>query len=281
MPYWTLVLTTAVCLFLKVSLASAAEDPSAININTGMPTAIPVAAPAPEKAATNINIYAPGSTAPRHPEVASHKYEDDDVSSVIGAKARAQDDSPSRISLIPMVGTSDFNGDWGKHVSNSYSVGLALEVAATSNLAVEIEGGYSRYSTLYSYAERDSRYYTYGHDFNQYQIGANAKFYVIRSVISPYLGGGIAGLYYDGMDRGPYFRGQNYNHWVGSGQLLAGADVDVTRSVAIGVRGAWLAPIFNRPQTQDDGVHARPAYEDAALINSYQYRIMGSVKLAF
>jgi hypothetical protein len=71
-----------------------------------------------------------------------------------------------------------------------------------------------------------------------------------------------------------------YDHVLGSAQLLVGADVMVSSSVGIGVRGAWLIPVINRPLEADVGNKAAPGFEEAAAMNTSFYRIMGSVSIA-
>lgn len=179
-------------------------------------------------------------------------------------------DSTSRAALIPMLGGSRFAGRWGDHISNRYNLGLILEIPVVPALAFEVEGGFGRYNIAYSY---------YGHDFNQYQLGANIKIYIIRSFIQPYIGGGVAALYFENMTRGP--RGLSpYHEWVGNGQLFAGADVNLSERLAIGVRGSWLTPLIHRPITADNGFNSYPYFEEAAAMNTNQFRFMGSLRVS-
>jgi opacity protein-like surface antigen len=198
-----------------------------------------------------------------------------DVSSVLGA--RRSEPTATHVALIPMVGGSDYKGAWGDHITHSYSLGLALEVPSSSNLAFEIEGAYNRFNTQYLQLSSFAR--PYSHDFNQYTIGGNAKLYIVRSQINPYIGAGAAALIYENMDHGNPFT--KYNQTIGAGQLMAGADVNVSEQVAVGLRGTYLVPVLNRPDTASQGRNAMAGFEDASLMNESQYRVLGTVRMCF
>jgi hypothetical protein len=170
-----------------------------------------------------------------------------------------------------MVGGADYFGRWGSHIGNAYVFGLALDVPITSRLSLEVEGSRAEYNITYS---------NFIHDFNQSTVGGNAKLYLLRDqLVQPFVGAGIMGVYYENMSHGPAYPYSSYNHWLGAGQLLAGADVSLTEDLALGLRTSWIIPMFNRPTTADNGRFSFPYYEEAAAINTSFYRIMGSVKV--
>jgi hypothetical protein len=126
---------------------------------------------------------------------------------IINAEAVEPSDASKRIALTPMVGTSSWMGRWTPHITNEYTVGLIMEVPVTRNFSFEAEGSYARHGISYS---------LYSHSFDLYGLGGNGKLYLARGVVSPYLGAGVMGLYFDNMSRGPSFP-QVYDHWLGSG----------------------------------------------------------------
>lgn len=190
---------------------------------------------------------------------------------VVTATASEPSDPDKRFALIPMAGASGWLGNWNRHITNPYSVGLVLEAPITRNFSLEVEGSYARYGISYS---------LYAHNFDLYGIGGNGKIYLTRGVFNPYVGGGIMGLYFDGMSRGPSLPYQSYNHWLGSGQLMAGGDIALSRDVSIGMRGAYVRPLFNQPATYHNGFSPNPGYEETAAINSAFFRVMGAVRVA-
>ncbi len=197
--------------------------------------------------------------------------------------AKMQDSSLGlHTAITPMVGMSNYYGAWGNHVSNSYSLGLGLEVALNSLISIEVEGGYSKYNVGYSYFRQYSnQYHFYKHDFNQYNIGANAKLYLSRSFIQPWIGVGSMALYYENMTRDAANSYYSYNQWVGAIQPIAGLDVEVTKGIAVGMRGAYIIPMFNKPQTADYGNVSAPYFEEASLMNTSFYKVMADVKVMF
>lgn len=198
----------------------------------------------------------------------------DDASSVLGTRQHHRSYF-ERVSLIPMVGGSMYATRWNDHIGNSYTFGLAVDVPVSPLVSAEIEGGYARYNISYSYNPA----YVYNHDFDQFLLGVNTKIYLIRGVFRPYIGGGLTGVYYDNMTHGPYYPGR-YSQWIGMGQLLTGADISLSDDIAIGARGAWLIPMFNRPVTSDNGVYSQPYYEEAGAINTSFYKLMATLKVA-
>lgn len=260
MQRFLLVFVFAVSLFLKVAVVAGAEvessgsDAEAVAVETSQPETILAANQ------TNISVD--------NEESARVRY--DDPSAVLGTRAHSSSHY-QKVALIPMIGGSGFNGRWYDHISNSYTFGLALDVPVSETFSCEIEGAYAKYNIAYSY---------FAHDFNQYTIAGNGKIYLSRGVLQPYAGLGVAGLYYQNMTRGPSYP-VRYNQWVGAGQALVGADVKVSEQLAVGIRGTWVLPLFNRPATIDNGYYAFPYYEEASAMNSTFFRVMGSAKLSF
>lgn len=202
-------------------------------------------------------------------------YVNDDVSSVLGVRERVYD-RYSRLSLTPMVGGSWYATNWNDHIGNNYTFGLALEIPMNPYLAFEIESGYAKYNISYGYAPG---YPPYTHFFNQYLIGGNLKAYLTRTDFRPFVGGGIMGVCYEGMSRGPSMP-VAYSQCIGSAQLLAGAEYVASDSVAIGIRGAYLIPMFNRPYTMSNAYTSAPGFEEAGAINTSFYKLMATLRVA-
>jgi outer membrane protein W len=179
--------------------------------------------------------------------------------------------------LHPQFGASVFSGPWSTNIKNQYSFGLATEFPLSRLVSLEVEGQYNNYAIAYTSLAGPMVY----HKFNQYVLGGNTKFYFSKSIFRPYMGIGMSAVYYQGMGRliRPGML-MPYDHVLGSAQLLVGADVMVSSSVGIGVRGAWLIPVINRPLEADVGNKAAPGFEEAAAMNTSFYRIMGSVSIA-
>lgn len=175
------------------------------------------------------------------------------------------------LSLIPMVGTTAYQGNWNKHITNSYSLGMALELSLIPLLSLEIEAGHGRYYISYS---------SYGHHFNQYTYGGTAKFYVTRGIVQTYIGGGVLGISYQNMTRG-MSSFSTYDYTVGAGQIIGGADIALSNNVSIGIRGGYIVPVFNRPRVISTTVYAYPEFEEAAAMDTAMYRLMGAVKISF
>ncbi len=180
-------------------------------------------------------------------------------------------DPQTRMSLMPMIGVTNWVGRWNNHITNDATFGLVLEAPISRNFSLEAETSYARYGITYSY---------FAHNFDLYGIGGNGKFYLTRGTFNPYIGGGIMGLYYSGMSAGPNNPYAVYDHWLGSGQLMAGGDIALSREISIGVRGAYVRPLFNQPATYHNGVVAFPGYEETSAINSAFFRLMGAVRIA-
>src|SRR5580692_417775 len=84
-------------------------------------------------------------------------------------EARVNPSRPSsRVSVIPMIGASLWDGRWRDYISNKVSFGLGLDIPLSSYLSTEVEAGYGRYNISYS---------SYDHDFNQYDFGSTLKLY--------------------------------------------------------------------------------------------------------
>jgi hypothetical protein len=190
---------------------------------------------------------------------------------IVNADASEASDPDKRVMLTPMFGYSSYVGRWRYHTTNPATVGLILEAPVSRNFSLEVEGSYAKHGITYS---------SYSHNFDLYGIGAGGKLYLMKGVLSPYIGAGLMGLYYDGMSRGPSLPFQYYDHWLGSGQLTAGGDIALSREIAIGVRGAYVRPLFNQPATYTNGLYSSPGYEEAAAINTAFWRLMGAVRIA-
>lgn len=189
----------------------------------------------------------------------------------VSADAYEKSDPQMRASLIPMVGTAGWIGAWNYHVTNRYTLGMILEAPVSRNFSLEVEGSYGDHGITYS---------SYSHNFNLFGLGANGKLYLVRGVFNPYIGAGMMGLMFNGMTRGPNFPYQTYDHWLGSGQLMAGGDIALSRDISIGVRGAFIRPLINRPTTYHNGVVSFPGFEEAAAISTSFYRLMAAVRVA-
>lgn len=276
-----LILILASCLVLKATMVAGAEVESGtenvqpVQIESAQPKAVP-----PSQGIANtgtsdqvqnntVKVNVQGNNETRLAN--ENRVYNENVGSVMAARVE-QPYAPSRTAITPMVGVSDYYGNWGSHIDNDYTLGLGLEVALNPFLGIEIEGGYGRYNIAYQ---------SYRHNFNLYQVGGNGKFYFSRSVLQPWIGFGVTGLYYENMSRGPSFPYSSYNQWVGAIQPMAGVDVEIVKGLAIGARGAYVIPTFNKPTTYDNGYTAYPYYEESAAMNTSFYKIMADVKLMF
>lgn len=198
--------------------------------------------------------------------------------------AKQPDKSKPSMRIIPMGGAGDYVGAWGINTKNNYSFGIATEFLTDSPVAIELEGGYANYSLAYtSLAEPSTGYLgarLMSHNFDQFNLGANAKFYMSQGTIRPYFGAGLHGVYYAGMQQrlpGDFIR--QYDEIVGSGQLLVGADVTIAKQTSLGLRGSWMIPVLDKPVTRDSGDHAAPGFEEAGLIGASYYKILGTVSV--
>ncbi len=180
--------------------------------------------------------------------------------------------SPSTvgIALIPMGGGTVYQGRWNNHIRNNYTLGVALELSIIPLLSLEAEVAQGRYYISYS---------GYGHNFTQYTYGGSAKFYLTRGVLQTYLGGGILGITYQNMTYGMDSM-STYDRTVGAGQAIAGAEIVLSNNIALGVRGSYIVPLFNRPRVMSGGGYAYPSYEEFSAMNTAMYRLMGSVKIS-
>ncbi len=190
---------------------------------------------------------------------------------VISSQASESVHPEHRLALIPMMGVSGWTGRWNQHVTNSLAYGLILEAPISRNFSLEIEGSYAQYNISYS---------SFGHNFDLYGLGGNGKIYLARGTFSPFIGAGLMGLYFDNMSRGPSYPYQGYNHWLGSLQLMAGGDIALSRDISLGLRGAYVRPLFNQPATFTSGYYTNAGFEESAAINSAFFRLMGAVRIA-
>ncbi len=198
-----------------------------------------------------------------------------DVAAVIGTRERVYD-RYSRVSLTPMIGGTWYATDWNDHIGNNYTFGLLLEVPINPNLAFEVQGGYARYNISYGYA---AGYPPYNHYFNQYVLGGNLKAYLTRTQFRPYIGGGIEGICYENMSRGPSMPVM-YSQCIGAANLFGGAEIVLSDDIALGGRAAWLIPVFNRPYTVSNSYMSAPGFEEAGAINTSFYQLMATLRIA-
>jgi hypothetical protein len=236
----------------------------------------PVAVELPPQAARSERPVAPTSQLAYAPG--------ENYSSQTELHTKAAKETSHSMRITPMVGSGDYLGQWSLPNKNNYSLGVAVELLNDSPLAIEIEGGYANHSLAYtSLAEPSMGFATarlMAHNFDVFTIGANAKVYIHRGTLRSYIGGGLAGVYYSRMQQrmpGDFVR--EFDAIVGSGQLLGGAEVALSKEAAVGIRGSWTVPLLNRPVTRDNGMNSAPGFEEAALINTSYYKIMGTVSV--
>jgi hypothetical protein len=174
------------------------------------------------------------------------------------------------IALIPMAGGTMYQGRWNNHIRNNYTLGAALELSIIPLLSLEAEVAQGRYYISYL---------GYGHNFTQYTYGGSAKFYLTRGVVQTYLGGGVLGLTYQNMTYG-INSNSTFDRTVGAGQFLAGAEIALSNQVSLGVRGSYIAPLFNRVNAMNNGNYAYPSFEEYSAMDTAMYRLMGSLKIS-
>lgn len=174
------------------------------------------------------------------------------------------------ISLTPMVGGTIYQGRWNGHIRNNYTLGVAVELSIIPHLSIEAEVGQGRYYISYS---------NYGHNFTQYTYGGSAKVYLTKGLVQTYLGGGVLGVTYQNMTYGIDSM-TTYDRTVGAGQAIAGAEVALSNQVALGARGSYIVPMFNRPQVLSSGGYASRGYEEPAAMDTAMIRLMGTLKIS-
>lgn len=187
--------------------------------------------------------------------------------------------------ITPMAGSGDYIGAWRLNTKNNYSLGLVTEFETSPNIGIEVEGGYSNYSLAYTSLAEPALGYMgpmmIAHNFDQFNAGGNAKFYLMRGTFRPYVGGGLQAIYFSGMQqRLPGNAIRVYDYILGAGQMLVGSDLEVSRDVTIGLRGAVLVPLINKPYTQGNGMNSAPGFEENALMTASYYKILGTVSIA-
>ncbi len=198
----------------------------------------------------------------------------DEPAAVLGARASYHPKKDKVAGIQPMVGGSGYFTSWRNNISNRYTLGIILDVMLSHSLALEGEAGYSKYDIAYTTLTYPS--YITRHPFDQYQIGGNLKYYLSRSAVQPYIGGGLMALHYRGMQRG----WTSYDETLGAAQAIAGLDVPISDDVSIGGRFAWVVPAFSRPQTVSNQIYSAPGFEEAGAMNTQLWRVMGSVKVS-
>lgn len=285
----------------SASAAAAASASAVPQINNYSyappPTTMPAPPPLPQNQAATVennnNITfgsqspivqgrATGPGAQASPSVAyrsrAHYGNPEEAADIIEAKEH-EEHHEHLTTITPMIGGAWYAADWSNVMHNSYSLGLGIEYPLSGLVSIEGETGYSRYTMDYLTPNPFNPRVT--HNVNQFNFGGNLKLYLTRSSFRPYFGAGLMGLYYDNMlERHRYFD-RYYSQMIGAGQLLGGADICIASGVSVGMRGAWVVPLFNRPQTFDNGAASLPPYQEASAINTSFYKLMGTVSVAF
>jgi hypothetical protein len=182
------------------------------------------------------------------------------------------------MSLTPMIGWQQYYGSWGQQIYNNYSFGLSLEIPLHPIFSLEVEGSYAQNKINWAGPGPISPFMGL-HNFNQYSLGLNGKLYIVRSrVFNPYVGAGILASLFDGL--WSIRRYGYYSQATGSGQLMAGVDINLFKNVAIGARGSLVVPVIT-PFVPNNGYVAAPGFEDASAISTAYFRAMGTVKVSF
>jgi len=203
--------------------------------------------------------------------------------------AVAQEATSSRpMSITPLAGYTAFQGAWYSHIANRGTVGLILDIPLISILSLEAEGHFGRFNMSYS---------GYGRNFNQYSGGANAKFTLGRGIFQPYVGAGMAALYYEGIGPRGMSLGPQTNQVIGAGQVFAGAEINLFAGIAIGARAEFLRPMMNLPPRMGtSGQWGQPAGQpggqigqsgqsemaaEGDVMSSAFHRLMATVRVSF
>jgi len=186
-----------------------------------------------------------------------------------------------KVYLTPLIGGSVYTGGYGNnlwkdHIYDGKTFGIAIDVPLSNHVNFEVEGARGDYDISYgSYGPMGN--YVAAHGFHVYSLGGNLKLYPLsHSVLQPYAGAGLMGLWYKDISsvemRDPF---------IGAGQLMLGTDFFLSERFALGVRGAWVQPLFNRPNTYPAfyGPTTLQGYEEASAVNQGFVRIMGTVKM--
>lgn len=200
----------------------------------------------------------------------TESYELADAASVLGTK-RHHEEYSSAFSLYPMMGTSIYSDGWNNNVGNSYIVGLGVEVPTSTWLSLNLEGTFGDY---------DLRYRQYGtgivanHNFSLATGSGFAKIYLADGWLRPYVAGGMDALYYDGQAVSGYR--SPFSRWIGAASAMAGAEVELTRNLALGVRASYTRPFLNLPSAFDP----ISAYPEGNVMQVSYFRFMGNVRVA-
>jgi hypothetical protein len=231
--------------------------------------------PSPQKYA---EVYADDTERPAAPAVATSG----NYSSYSASASSDSEPNYMRVSLTPLIGYSMWSGRWGQQIYNNYTFGLALEVPIVPIFSVEVEGG-TQQNTINYLAPLPYQRFQNLHTFSQYSLGANGKLYIIRhKIFNPYVGAGLAALYYDGLRSGVYPMNMfPYGTWVGAGKLMVGLDVNIVEHVSLGVRGAYVVPLFHQAPTAYNAYQSSPATADNSAIDSSYWQAMGALKVTF
>lgn len=173
------------------------------------------------------------------------------------------------LAIAPAWGTSWYSGRWHSHVTTDSALGLIIEKPLAPSLSLEAEFGYSRQYVRYHYEF---------HPFSRFECAANAKVYLWRSIINPYLGLGTTAIHYRGVKFGavPAFT----NRWLGAGQVLGGFEIRVSPVVSLGARLEWVIPVFGKPYVSGGEPYAIPGWEEASMISAPYGKVMGALRIA-
>ncbi len=197
--------------------------------------------------------------------------------------------SEHSLAITPMVGATVFSGtDLGTYnIRNQYSLGMGLELPVSPYFAFEIEGNYA--NSRYGYTPNaipGVPNFIKMETMHQWSVGANSKVYLTRSRLRPWVGAGLAAVGFSmtslvpGPIAGNPIRAP-YNPVLGSANLMAGLDLDLSDSIAIGGRAGWMIPIVNRQFVVNNGITAAPGFEEASFVNRdyYRFLVTTSIKL--
>ncbi len=202
------------------------------------------------------------------------------VGMVLEAQGGGYTEPKGIMGFTPMVGGSVYAGAWGANIRNQHTLGLALDFPMSRYFSMELEGGFAQYRVAYQHQGQAP----VGYMFYTALLGANAKVYLSSSRIRPYFGLGMQGLYYDRLSRlnGDQSR-TNYAHLVGAATVLVGLDFEVADWISFGARAGYSLPLVNKPVTaniaEGGQLLAAPGFEEAGIINSGFYKVLGTVTL--
>ncbi len=241
-----------------------------------------VVCPTSLKAAVTEELSVVESAVPTEPAAVATASESNADAYIQTSVAAVEPSTAKSVGITPMFGGAIFGGDWKENTRNQYGLGLALELPVSTYFAFEVEGGYNNYKISYLQGSGETASVVYNRDFHIVLLGANGKIYLTKTRLRPYIGAGVMGMLYHNMYGVTPSGIGTYSAFVASANLLFGADMSITETVSIGARGSYLIPALNRPfsasATSASGeVTAAPGLEEASLMQSKLWRIMGTV----